>query len=140
MTSSFYYHTTEFDPETFAQKCARQFDNIPNEISTVELLEKVPVEPDEFFISQFTKGWKAANYSENSVEFDVSYEDLNEESREQELEYLRKGFGQFFVTTVQMQAGDKPFTCSALIEIRGRVRGGETEYYIQELIEGQPDL
>lgn len=140
MASGFYYHTEEFEPEEFASKCADRLDDIPQNPSEVVLRTKEAVDPQDFFDSNLTADWRAANYGEGIVDFDVPYTELNEESRERELEVLSTTYGQFFVVELDVQADGEQHRCSALIEIRGRVQEGKTEFFVQELISGEAGL
>lgn len=140
MASGFYYHTEEFDPEEFASKCADRLEDIPQNPSEVVLRTKEAVDPQDFFDSNLTADWRAANYGGGIVDFDVPYNELNEESRERELEVLSTTYGQFFVVELDVQADGEQHRCSALIEIRGRVQEGKTEFFVQELISGEAGL
>lgn len=140
MASGFYYHTEEFDPEEFASKCADRLEDIPQNPSEVVLRTEEAVDPQDFFDSNLTADWRAANYGEDIADFDVPYTELNEESRERELEVLSTTYGQFFVVELDVQADGEQHRCSALIEIRGRVQEGKTEFFVQELISGEAGL
>lgn len=140
MASGFYYHTEEFDPDEFASKCADRLEDIPQNPDEVVLRTKEAVDPQDFFDSNLTEGWKTANYGDNIVEFDVPYDELNEESREREIEVLSTTYGQFFVVELDVQADGGQHKCSALIEIRGRAQEGKTEFFVQELISGEAGL
>lgn len=140
MPTGFYYHTEEFDPETFAEKCADRLEDLPATIDDVEVVNKTQADPSDFFDSKFTEGWKTANYGENIVEFDTPYSELNDESKQREIEHLRETKGQFFIVVLTIITEGSEYTCSALIEIRGRASEGKVEYFVQELIMGEPDL
>lgn len=140
MASGFYYHTEEFDQEEFASKCADRLEDIPQDPDEVVLRTKEAVDPQDFFDSNLTANWKATNYGEEIVDFDVPYGELNDKSREQEIEVLSTTYGQFFVVELDIQADNEQHRCSALIEIRGRVQDGKTEFFVQELINGEAGL
>ena len=140
MASGFYYHTETFEAEAFAVKCAARLEGFPSEIDDVAVRKKQPVDPEDFFDSNLTDDWETVNYGETTMEFDVPYSALNEQSREREMEHLSDGYGQFFVMVLDIQSADNQYRCSALIEIRGRAQGGKTEFFVQELIEGEPGL
>ncbi|KZX46322.1 hypothetical protein [Haloarcula sp. K1] len=137
MPSGFYYHTEEFDTDEFAGKCSDRLEDLPQNPDDVALRTKKAVDPQDFFDSNLTADWKAANYGDNIVEFDVPYTELNDESREREMEVLSTSYGQFFIVELDVHADSEQHKCSALIEIRGRAREGKTEFFIQELISGE---
>jgi hypothetical protein len=140
MTSSFYYHTKQFDQEEFAAKCLQHLDTLPAEFEEVGVKMKEQVGPEEFFDSRLTSDWETANHTETGIELDVPYPDLNEESKQQEIEHLRETHGQFFIIVLRIESENERSTCSALIEIHGKAGGGKTEFYVQELIKGEPEL
>ncbi|MHC3381759.1 hypothetical protein [Haloarcula sp. H-GB5] len=137
MPSGFYYHTEEFDTDEFASKCSDRLEDLPQNPDDAALRTKKAVDPQDFFDSNLTADWKAANYGDNIVEFDVPYTELNDESREREMEVLSTSYGQFFIVELDVHADGEQHKCSALIEIRGRAQEGKTEFFIQELISGE---
>lgn len=138
--TGFYYHTDSFSEQEVAEKCAKRLDGVPPEFEDVSVNTRTEVEPSEILDSAFVGDWVAPNYTETIVEFDTPVSELNEKSREKEVSRLRDEKGQYIVIEVEGDAGDETYTVSALIEIRGRVSGEKTEFFVEEFKEGEAGI
>jgi hypothetical protein len=138
--TGFYYHTDGFSEQEIAEKCAKRLDGVPSEFEDVSVNTRAEVTPSEILDSALVEDWVAANYTETIVEFDTPIDELNEKSHEKEVKRLREEKGQFIVVEVEGDAGDETYTVSALIEIRGRVTGGKTEFFVEEFKEGKAGI
>jgi protein subunit release factor A len=138
--TGFYYHTTDFKAEEVVQKCVKRLDDIPTDFDEVTVLLREEASPSEILDTNLTEEWVAPNYTDTIVEFDTLYSELNEKSREKEIQRLREEKGQFFVLETEVVAGDTTYTVSALIEIRGRAGGGKTEFFVEEYQQGEAEI
>lgn len=135
--TGFYYHTDGFSEQEVAEKCAKRLDGVPSEFEDVSVNTRAEVTPSEVLDSMFADDWVAPNYTETIVDFDTPVSELNEKSLKKEVNRLREEKGQFIVVEVKGNADDETYTVSALIEIRGRVTGGKTEFFVEEFQEGE---
>lgn len=135
--TGFYYHTDGFSEQEVAEKCAKRLDGVPPEFNDISVNTRAEVTPTEVLDSVFADDWVAPNYTETIVDFDTPISELNEKSLEKEVNRFREEKGQFIVIEVEADADDETYTVSALIEIRGRVTGGKTEFFVEEFQEGE---
>jgi hypothetical protein len=140
MTENFYYHTESFETEEFAQKCAKRLDGVSIPVQEWETLVETKTDPSDFFDTAFTDGREGPNYHETVVEYDVPYEEMNERSREREIEHLNETRGQFYTVILRLDDGNNEQICSALIEIRGAATREKVEYYVEELVSQRVDV
>jgi hypothetical protein len=130
--TGFYYHTDDFSGSEVIRKCIKRLKDVPTECNEIDIKFRQETAPSKIIGSNFAQDWVAPNYKDNIVEFDTPLPELNEESREKEINRLAEKKGQFFAVEAEVDAQGGEYIISALIEIRGRATGGKTEFYVEE--------
>jgi hypothetical protein len=144
MTTSFYYHSPQFDGDEFGQKCCRNISSLRDEPAEINVERTEQVDPGSFVLTELTDEWLAADFDEedNITRLDCRYDQLSDYGLQKEVERLRDKRVDYFVFVLELiyDGSDDSQHITVLVEDEGQSQDENISLHVEEVVTGQVEI